>query len=480
MKSTELLKQLGLGSLLTLWSDTGSQELEDLFRQAQLLTRSGLFQRDWYLAAYPQAPAQGTLGYFLRMGWRLGHSPGPDFDLPYYSRSNPDVVSAGINPALHFEMYGRDEGRLPTPPQRWTGAGLDAASARRELDEAGRGSSWPRLERGARVTVLVHSAGNLFMSELADLLKAGLAAAGFDASSADERAVWGWSQETLGLRIIVAPHEFFHLPHEGRRAPAAWAEGAVLLNVEQLQTAWFAREVPYLRKAAAVWDLSLQSAARLARAGFPSAFLPLGYVPDFAPYALQSQIPKVPALDGLEAPLRDFCPAPEAPLAQRPIDIFFIGSLSPRREAVLGRMAPRLARWRCHWVLPRSSQPLVRGRNAVLEREACLGLAQRSKIVLNLHQSDELFFEWHRIVHQGIWQRALVLTESVQEPLHFQAGQHFLEAPLEELPDLLDWVLGTPVGMETAERVRKQGYRRLVEDVNLARSLGDLLGAEIL
>jgi hypothetical protein len=110
-----------------------------------------------------------------------------------------------------------------------------------------------------------------------------------------------------------------------------------------------------------------------------------------------------------------------------------------------------------------------------LDTDAAIGLAQRSKIVLNLHQTDEPYFEWHRIVLQGLWQRALVITEPAAAQTFFAAGEHYLAAPCDELVDLIDWILGTTQGMRVAERVRNEGYRRLTQEVRLDKILFELL-----
>jgi hypothetical protein len=248
-----------------------------------------------------------------------------------------------------------------------------------------------------------------------------------------------------------------------------------MLNVEQLHTPWFQAGLPALKMAGGVFDINLQSAATLAELGLPSAFLPLGFVSEFQRFEPPEKLPDLPALSTLEPAIRDSLPAPEAPLNERPIDIFFIGYLSPRRSDLLQRMAARLSRWRCHFVLTSAEQPQVRGKNAVLDTEATIGIARRSKIMLNLHQGDEPFFEWHRIVLQGIWQRALVITEPVAAQTEFSGGEHFLAVPEDELPDVIDWVLGTVEGMAVAERIRHQAHEQLTRNVRLDTFLDALL-----
>ncbi|KPL51707.1 hypothetical protein ABB55_05245 [Prosthecomicrobium hirschii] len=463
----------------------------EIERQAAELLASGLFDAAWYGEVHPEVPADDRLMHFLRDGWRAGHDPGPGFDGAYYLGSYPDVSEAGFNPVLHYLRYGRAEGRQPVrPPEperdpfaEQIGPLLarfqrDAQAALAAIDAHRNPQAWPRLAPGTAVAVCVHAGGNIFMREIAELVAAGFSAAGYDGRLHDETYALAEAGADPAARVVVAPHEFFHLPSNGRFVPVEWADGAILVNVEQLHMRWFREGLPALRRAAAVLDINLPSAAVLATLGLPAAYLPLGHVDGVARFALQPTLPDLPALRTLEASVRETCPAPDAPLAGRPIDLFFIGHLSPRRAGIFERMAERLARWRCHFVLTDADRPQVSGLNAVLESEATIGLAQRAKIILNLHQSDELFFEWHRVVLQGIWQRTLVVSEALAAQTSFVAGAHFLEAPTEELPDLIDWLLGTEAGAAVAERVRTRAHAQLTAKVRLDATLRTLFGAD--
>jgi len=50
---------------------------------------------------------------WLRFNRRVLPVPTDRFDSRYYSINNPDVISAGIDPFIHFLTYGEAEGRLP-------------------------------------------------------------------------------------------------------------------------------------------------------------------------------------------------------------------------------------------------------------------------------------------------------------------------------------------------------------------------------
>ncbi len=80
-----------------------------------ILYRSGLFDREWFLAQNPDLPAAGAdpLTHFHRYGWREGRWPNPYFDPGWYLQQNRDVRQSGCDPLLHYAGYGELEGRKP-------------------------------------------------------------------------------------------------------------------------------------------------------------------------------------------------------------------------------------------------------------------------------------------------------------------------------------------------------------------------------
>jgi hypothetical protein len=78
----------------------------------------GEFDRDHYLAAYPDVGEAGVdpLEHYFQDGWREGRDPSTDFSTSYYLSANPDVAAAPVNPFAHYVLNGRREGRLPRAP----------------------------------------------------------------------------------------------------------------------------------------------------------------------------------------------------------------------------------------------------------------------------------------------------------------------------------------------------------------------------
>lgn len=85
--------------------------------ELQELADSGLFDGEYYLAAYPDVATVGLepFSHYCEFGWREGRRPNPYFDSGWYLEQYPDVVSAGMNPLLHYIRHGDHEGRRPVP-----------------------------------------------------------------------------------------------------------------------------------------------------------------------------------------------------------------------------------------------------------------------------------------------------------------------------------------------------------------------------
>lgn len=81
----------------------------DVFR----IRMSGLFDPAWYLAKYQDVAANGMdpAVHYLLYGGVEGRDPGPEFSSSKYLEANPDVASSGLNPLLHFIAHGIVEGR---------------------------------------------------------------------------------------------------------------------------------------------------------------------------------------------------------------------------------------------------------------------------------------------------------------------------------------------------------------------------------
>lgn len=79
------------------------------------LRDSPLFDRQWYLGAYPDVAGRNALWHFVRSGAREGRRPNEVFDTTWYVDTYPDVRASGVNPAWHYLRSGAKEARDPGP-----------------------------------------------------------------------------------------------------------------------------------------------------------------------------------------------------------------------------------------------------------------------------------------------------------------------------------------------------------------------------
>ncbi|MBD0415996.1 glycosyltransferase [Oryzicola mucosus] len=89
--------------------------MKNVDRERGVIEASGLFDRNWYLAQYPDVAALGMdpLEHFLTFGALLRRNPNPGFNTRQYLETNPDIARTGINPLFHFLSLGEKAGQKP-------------------------------------------------------------------------------------------------------------------------------------------------------------------------------------------------------------------------------------------------------------------------------------------------------------------------------------------------------------------------------
>lgn len=87
---------------------------------AAVISASGMFDRDYYLTAYPDVAKAGKdpIHHYVRYGANEGRNPCADFDTWFYLRENPDVALSDTNPFRHYIEHGIKEGRAAVPLER--------------------------------------------------------------------------------------------------------------------------------------------------------------------------------------------------------------------------------------------------------------------------------------------------------------------------------------------------------------------------
>lgn len=392
----------------------------------------------------------------------------PIFSGEAYRQLNPDLARS-IDPFWHAAEYGLYEGR-----PLFEAATIEAALGALDWGGFMQPEDSPKHSlTGARFLVLVSSLGNFFMRELAERLASDLRLAGAKVELANEKVNPARVKSNKTV-VIVAPHEFFLLGRGGEAWRRALGKiGFYALNTEQPQTPWFNQCFKYLLLAKGIIDLSPQTASIFSRAGIKA----FHYVPSFSlsdtPYDtfVPERHPLLKAYPDLLAVGRNT----DALSSARPLDVSFIGGPSPRREHFFGESAGSLSRWRCLIDYRKNLRgPIQWGRNNRHEIGFGHFLARHSKVYLNVHRDQFRFFEVHRMVMQGMANCAAVVTDQCMNHPDFSAGVHYMQDDLQQIPQLIDWLMGSPEGRQKCNEVARAGYEAYRDSWSSERTTGVL------
>jgi hypothetical protein len=391
------------------------------------------------------------------------------FNPTVYRSVHHDLQDKQIDPWVHFLVHGLDEGRAFTNCE---GVSRVLTDLRREIDfsirefkvqaeralAAGADSeAAASLRRNrVRIGIFCSSEGNFFMQEIANLLAWGLQEQSIEVVQRDQQAD---CQEPLDLRIFVAPHEFFTL---GLGRDWMWAldlPNTVLYNVEQLQSPWFCRALPFLLRAALVLDINFQSSEILRRVGCNAIHVMPGYVPQAVYSQPCRDVSNIELLKGYEFGCDEYNWRDRDLLEDRPIDLLFIGTSLPRRDRALHRLLGIADAHRFICVTTPEQAPKTAHNHRTTSTEINCALGQRAKIVLNIHRDWLGYFEWSRMVLQGFWQGACVVSDPCLSHPIFKPGIHYLEESTRHIGELIRWLLETRDGQEELNRIRSAGHR---------------------
>ena len=392
------------------------------------------------------------------------------FDPSTYLQLHEDLRVAQADPWSHFLEYGIREGRHFTTPElvaraiaqshSETQVAMRVASqilTKATNNEALGASATPLASQHVRIGIYCNSQGNFFMQEIANLFYWQLKAFSVDAQLRTEQSDFN---EGFDIRIFIAPHEFFWLGKGERWRSLAGAPGTVLYNVEQVQTPWFCRGFQFLLQAPLILDINFQTALLLRKMGLNAIHYMPPYLPECQYTLPQSDVSNVELLRGYEFSRQQFNREERRGLADRPIDILFVGTHAERRIKAIETLRDLTDKHRFVCVFTHQNTPLTGANYRTTSSIINCALAQRSKIVLNIHRSWLGYFEWSRMVMQGFWQAACVVSDpSLPDPV-FGPNEHFLEENVRHLPELLRWLLDTNAGRIRMDKVADAGHRR--------------------
>ena len=391
------------------------------------------------------------------------------FDPVVYRSLHPDLNAKALDPWTHFITHGVDEARPFTNCEHVARVLTDLSGeiehasrefktkAKRALAaDGGSGAAALLRRQGVRIGVFCSRAGNFFMQEIANLLAWGMEDQGIDVVQRDEAADF---EEPLDLRIFIAPQEFFFLGRGRSWMPVLDLPTTVLFNVDQLQSSWFCRALPLLSRAALVLDINFQCAEVLRRAGCNAIHLMPGHLPH-APYSQACEdVSDIELVKGYDFARRRYNWLERNALEDRPINVLFVGTQLRRRNQILLRLQAIADAHRFVCATTPEQPPMTARNHRATSTEINCALGQRAKIVLNIHRDWLGYFEWSRMVLQGFWQGACVVSDPCLAHPIFKAGTHYLEESTRHIGELVRWLLETREGQEELDKVRLAGHR---------------------
>ena len=77
-----------------------------------IINDSDYFDAGWYVDNYDISDDVDPVNHYLKIGFKKGFNPGPNFNINEYYECNPDVKIAGVNPLIHYEQHGKHENRI--------------------------------------------------------------------------------------------------------------------------------------------------------------------------------------------------------------------------------------------------------------------------------------------------------------------------------------------------------------------------------
>lgn len=409
------------------------------------VSASGLFDANYYAKRYaPDVASEADLiKHFLEQQHDGNVDAGPLFSTSDYLKLNPDVSSSGLNPLLHYVRFGLPEGRPAFSVRKCNELFGKVEAAAGRLSEV--------LRRNRQIRVLYTEAGNFFFTDIAMYTAKFLQDLGWEAFArcdADPSAQY----QSDALDLVVAPHEYMVIG-EGQNWSDRRKRNAAYLNTEQWQTTWFSKAFDVLAQSRhGVLDLNATSVAAFEELGIRAAFIPLLPLAGTAFAQQPASVSRTLSRRKFVLPLT----YPEA-VAERPYDVIFVANLNERREKALAGLAPSLSHFRCFLHCPKLEGPVRRGNPDMLGGQDFTQLALNSKILLNIHRDDIGYFEWHRLFLYGLANGCTILTEPSFAPPFLVKGEHYLEAELQEMPNVLERLLNTPEGAADLARISENG-----------------------
>jgi GT2 family glycosyltransferase len=296
-----------------------------------------------------------------------------------------------------------------------------------------------------RVVIYGTLRSNLFIREVGELVAAGFTELGCETDLLFDRLPERENNDAL--QIILTPHEYYNLfllEQIPRKTARELSTNLVFLCTEQPATGWFEQNLRWSCYARAVADINPLGVESYRAHGIRAHHLPLGY------HELLAHSEEKPA---------------------REIDLVFLGSLTSRRERFFARHTDFFSQRNCHLrfvPLGFAKTELSRSYLPAAQRNALLA---GSKILLNVHYSDQRYFEWHRML-VGLANGCCIITENCAGYAPLIPNKHFVMVEHEALIDACQYYLEHP---DQCARIAEAGANFVRTELRQAAGCAALL-----
>jgi glycosyltransferase involved in cell wall biosynthesis len=296
-----------------------------------------------------------------------------------------------------------------------------------------------------RVMIYGTLRSNLFIREVGELVAAGFAELGCETELLFDRLPEQDNNDAL--QIVLTPHEYYNLfllEQVPRKMARDLSANLVFLCTEQPATGWFEQNLRWSCYARAVADINPLGVKSYRAHGIRAHHLPLGY------HELLGHSGKKPT---------------------REVDLVFLGSLTTRRERFFARHTDFFSQRNCHLrfvPLGFAKTELSRSYLPTAQRNALLA---DSKILLNVHYSDQWYFEWHRML-VGLANGCCIITENCAGYAPLIPNKHFVMVEHDSLIEACQYYLDHP---EECARIATAGAEFIRTELRQAAGCAALL-----
>jgi GT2 family glycosyltransferase len=397
-------------------------------------------------AAFPDVPDAGGSGFLIQIQLRSGRNE-ISIQVQDERKHWRTFFSATIK-VLPFDIL--EKIGLPNVRHHFVGKFQRRHAAHSTQPEVAKSiphPTEPTQFQTRRVVIYGTLRSNLFIREVGELVAAGFAELGCDAELLFDRLPE--QENNNALQIVLTPHEYFNLfllEQVPRKTARELSGNLVFLCTEQPATGWFEQNLRWGCYARAVADINPLGVDSYRSHGIRAHHLPLGY------HELLSHVGEKP---------------------RRDTDVVFLGSLTPRRERFFAQHTDFFAQRNCHLrfvPLGFAKTELSRSYLPAAERNALL---VNSKILLNVHYSDQQYFEWHRML-LGLANGCCIITENCAGYAPLVPNKHFVMVESGVLIEACQYYLERP---DERARIAAAGAEFVRAKLRQAAGCGALLQA---